>query len=135
MAQIDPTQNLMKLTSALTALTISATTTLLPSISTAYDNGSQTLACDYIFNRQVGTGTCLILGSGMNQGILWVVFEVQNQRFRYYGDAEMIELLNENNEAIAAYPVTNFFGSCQPGGPDADVYDFANGDRVCLYWE
>ncbi|MEM8637676.1 MAG: hypothetical protein AAGG51_02490 [Cyanobacteria bacterium P01_G01_bin.54] len=125
----------MNITPTFTALALSIAATLFPSSSIAFDNGSQTLPCDYTFNQQSGTDTCLILGSGMNQGILWVVFEVQNQRFRYYGDSETIELLNDDYEAIATYPVTNSFGQCTPGGPDADVYDFANGDRVCLYWD
>jgi hypothetical protein len=75
------------------------------------------------------------VGSGVNQGVAWVVFEIQGKRFSYMDSAEdQIELLDKNDKTLATYPVTNLYGPCRPGGEKADVYDFENGDRICLYW-
>jgi hypothetical protein len=102
----------------------------------AYDNGPQTLGCDYKFGKTEGTEMCLIVGSGMNQGISWVVFEVQKKRFRYPGSsADSIELIDKSGKVLAKYQVRNSNGQCRPGGRNADIYDFKNGDRVCLYWQ
>lgn len=107
----------------------------IPFLNHAIDNGPQTIACDYKFGNQEGTTTCLIVGSGMNQGIGWSVFEVRGKRFRYSDDfPEKIELLDSENQFMRDYPVTNSYESCRPGGTDADIYSFANGDKVCLYW-
>ncbi|MDR2208500.1 MAG: hypothetical protein LBE22_05960 [Azoarcus sp.] len=101
----------------------------------AYDNGPQVLGCDYKLGTSEGTGKCLIVGSGMNQGISWIVFEVEGKKFRYDdSSADKIELLDKTDEAIATYSVSRSDAQCRPGGKSADVYAFANGDRVCLYW-
>lgn len=103
--------------------------------ASAYDNGPQVLACDYKFGKSEGTDKCLIHGSGTNQGITWVVFEVKNKRFRYVDSSpNSIELLNKSNNPTAKYAVTNTNTQCRPGGKDADVYTFRNGDRICIYW-
>jgi len=101
----------------------------------ANDNGPQVIACDYRFADDEGTSTCLIVGSGTNQGISWLVFDVKGKRFRYSDDApRKMELLDSDNQFLKDYPVTNSYASCRPGGKDADIYTFANGDKVCLYW-
>ena len=126
----------MNVSPALFVLLASTVTslTLLPK-AIAYDNGPQSLACDYSFEKREGTETCLILGSGTNQGTTWVVFEVAERRFRYYSSTpNTIEQLDEQAEVLAEYPVSNSYGQCRPGGREADIYDFANGDRVCIYW-
>jgi len=100
-----------------------------------YDNGPQVVGCDYKLEKIEGTDKCLIVGSGVNQGISWLVFEVKGKRFRYTDDSpDSIELINESGETVQSYSVRNSNEQCRPGGRDADVYAFSNGDRVCLYW-
>ncbi len=102
----------------------------------AYDNGPQVLACDYRFGKSEGTGQCLIVGSGISTGVSWLVFEVKKKRFRYTSSSENeIELINKSGETLKTYAVSNTEGQCRPGGRSADIYDFKNGDRVCLYWK
>lgn len=101
----------------------------------AYDNGPQVLGCDYKLGKAEGTGKCLIAGSGINQGISWLVFEVKGKRYRYSDDsANNIELINKAGKVTATFSVHNSSGQCRPGGKDADIYAISNGDRVCLYW-
>jgi hypothetical protein len=101
----------------------------------AFDNGPQIVGCDYRFGKEQGTDSCLIVGSGMGQGISWVVFEVDGKRFRYStATPKKLSLLDAAGEQKAVFMVTNTTGQCRPGGQDADIYTFANGDRVCLYW-
>jgi hypothetical protein len=101
----------------------------------AYDNGPQTLGCDYKLGKVEGSGKCLIVGSGLNQGISWLVFELNGKRFRYTDSSpNSIEIVDKSGKAIAKKSITNSNGQCQPGGKSADIYAFADGDRVCLYW-
>jgi hypothetical protein len=101
-----------------------------------YDNGPQIVGCDYKLGKAEGTDKCLIVGSGMNQGISWLVFEVKGKRFRYTdSSADSIELIDKSGKAIKNYSVRNSNEQCRPGGKAADVYAFSNGDRVCLYWQ
>jgi hypothetical protein len=100
-----------------------------------YDNGPQSVGCDYRLGRNEGTAQCLILGSGMNQGVSWVVFEVQRQRFRYQSSSpRSIDAIDKSGNTIGRQRVSNTSGQCRPGGRSADIYAFDNGDRVCLYW-
>lgn len=100
-----------------------------------YDNGAQTIGCDYKLGKTEGTAKCLVVGSGVNQGISWVVFEVEKKRFRYEDSSpDSIELVDKSGDTIAKHRVINSNGQCRPGGRSADVYAFDNGDRICLYW-
>lgn len=102
----------------------------------AYDNGPQVIGCDYKFGKTEGTSKCLIVGSGMNQGISWLVFQVEKKRFRYDDSSPTkIERINKSGNVIATYKVENSSGQCRPGGRTADIYAFSNNDRVCLYWQ
>ena len=94
------------------------------------------MGCDYRFGKQEGVDKCLIHGNGMNQGISWVVFEVQGRRFRFE-DSEpgIIENISSTGATIARLKGRNEQMQCRPGGKDADAYLFANGDRVCIYWQ
>ena len=104
-------------------------------VAIAYDNGPQSLACDYSFEKREGTDTCLIVGSETNQGVTWVVFEVLDRRFRYSSAApDIIEAIDDQATVLDEYPVSNSYGQCRPGGREADIYDFVNGDRICIYW-
>ena len=126
----------MNLSPALFVLLASTVTslTLLPK-AIAYDNGPQSLACDYSFEKREGTDTCLIVGSGTNQGGTWVVFEVLDRRFRYSSATpEIIEVIDDQGIVLDEYPMSNSYGQCRPGGREADIYDFENGDRICIYW-
>ncbi|MEM9567278.1 MAG: hypothetical protein AAF974_03135 [Cyanobacteria bacterium P01_E01_bin.34] len=101
----------------------------------AYDNGPQSLACDYSFEKREGTDTCLIVGSGSNQGVTWVVFEVLDRRFRYRTSTpSIIEEIDDQAVVLEEYSVSNSYGQCRPGGREADIYDFESGDRICIYW-
>ena len=101
----------------------------------AYDNGPQVLDCDTRFGPTEQSGRCMIVGSGMAQGISWVVFEARGMRFRYDSSApDTLERLGPDDNAVQTLRVTNTYGPCRPGGADADVYALANGDRICLYW-
>ena len=101
----------------------------------AYDNGAQVIGCDFRLGKEEGTDRCLIVGSGMNQGIGWVVFEVQGRRFRFEDDApDVIETVSKSGDTLARAQGRNQRMQCRPGGREADAYLFANGDRVCLYW-
>ncbi len=101
----------------------------------AYDNGPQVLGCDFKFGAREGTDKCLIIGSGMGQGISWVVFEVNKKRYRYDSSSpKQLELLDSANKKIKTHSITNATEQCRPGGREADVYSFDNGDRICLYW-
>ena len=71
----------------------------------------------------------------MNQGIEWVLFEVLKNKYRYYSSSpNEIELLDVSNNKIKTYNVSKKIEQCRPGGKEAEVYEFENGDRVCLYW-
>lgn len=101
----------------------------------AVDHGPRVLGCDHRFDGKEQTGACLILGSGMNQGISWVVFEVEGRRFRFEDSSpDVIELIDKAGNTLKRLKGKNSSGSCRPGGLDADIYAFASGDRVCLYW-
>ncbi|MBL8329702.1 MAG: hypothetical protein JNJ71_12685 [Rubrivivax sp.] len=101
----------------------------------AHDHGPQVLACDYKLGRSEGTGKCVIHGSGTNQGVTWLVFEVQGKRFRYADSSpNIIERVNRSNRTLSRHAVTQAESVCRPGAKPADVYTFGNGDRVCLYW-
>ena len=101
----------------------------------AYDNGPQVIGCDYRLGKEESTGQCLIAGSGTNQGISWLVFEVKNKRFRYTSAHEnLIEQIDKSGETLAKYAVSNSEAPCRPGGKTADIYKFQNGNYVCLYW-
>lgn len=101
----------------------------------AFDNGPQIVGCDYKFGNDEGTDICLIIGSGLGQGISWTVFEVKKKRFRHYSSSpNKLELLNSTNKKIKTYSITNRTSHCRPGGKDADVYLFKNNDHICLYW-
>lgn len=105
------------------------------SILYAFDNGPQILACDYKLGDKQGTEMCLIEGSGVNQGISWVVFEISDKKFRYYSTSpNRIEHIDSSYNIVDEYPVTNIKKQCRPGGREADVYEFKNGDRICIYW-
>lgn len=100
-----------------------------------FDNGPQMVGCDYRLGKAAGTDKCLIVGSGMNQGISWLVFQVKGKRFRYTEAApDSIELIDKSGKTLKRFPAGNSNEQCRPGGRPADVYAFANGDRVCLYW-
>lgn len=100
-----------------------------------YDNGPQAVGCDFKLGNAEGTDKCLIVGSGMNQGISWLVFEVKGKRFRYDdSSSDVIELIDKSGKTLSEYAVKNSERQCRPGGRSADIYAFANGDRVCLYW-
>ncbi|MDD3591259.1 MAG: hypothetical protein PHO65_01295 [Sulfurovum sp.] len=100
-----------------------------------YDNGPQTIGCDYKFGENEGTEICLVVGSGMHQGISWVVFKVESKRFRYKNSSpDSIELIDKAGNTIATHQVNHSYDQCRPGGRDADKYVFTNGDRICLYW-
>ncbi len=106
------------------------------SAASAYDNGPQKIGCDYKLGAAEGTGQCSVAGSGMNQGISWVVFELKGKRFRYTSSsADRIELIDKAGKTLSSHAVRNADGPCRPGGKAADIYDFSNGDRVCLYWK
>lgn len=108
---------------------------LLSFSAKALDNGPKAIGCDFKFGKNEGTEQCLIVGSGMNQGIEWVVFEVDRKRFRYESSSpKQIEYVNRANKRLKMYAVKNERQQCRPGGIDADVYVFENGDRICLYW-
>jgi len=101
----------------------------------AYDNGPQVLACDYKLGDIEGTEICLIEGSGVNQGMSWVVFELMKKKYRHYSSSpNKIQHIDSSGKVVAEYPIKNFEGQCRPGGRDADVYEFNNGDRICIYW-
>ncbi|PTU30961.1 hypothetical protein [Stenotrophobium rhamnosiphilum] len=106
----------------------------LSSVAWGYDNGPQTIGCDYKQGKATGTSTCLIVGSGMNQGISWLVFEVNGKRWRYTDASREIELVNATGATIKQYTVSHSSSQCRPGGKPADVYTFPNGNHVCLYW-
>jgi hypothetical protein len=126
-------ERIMRLHMLAVAVVIGVVTTWVPVL--AADGGPQVLGCDYKFGQSEGTETCLIHGGGMNQGIIWIVFEIKKKRFRYYDSSpHRIELLHTSYKTIATYPVTNTKAHCRPGGRPADVYTFGNGDRVCIYW-
>jgi hypothetical protein len=108
---------------------------LMSASALAYDNGPQVIGCDYKLGKSAGTTKCLIVGSGTNQGVSWLVFEVQGKRFRYSdADEDKIERVNRSGDTLSAQPVERTTGPCRPGGKSADVFEFKNGDRVCLYW-
>lgn len=108
---------------------------LIVNVALAYDNGPRAIGCDYKLGKDEDTGTCLIVGSGTNQGISWVTFEVKKKRFRYAdSSANTIELIDKLGKAIAKYSVNRSNGQCRPGGRDADIFAIGNGDRICLYW-
>jgi hypothetical protein len=102
----------------------------------AYDNGPQVVGCDYKLGKAEGTDKCLIVGSGMNEGISWLVFEVKGKRFRYTDSSpNSIELISKSGKTVESYAISNSNGQCRPGGQSADIYAFSSGDRVCLYWQ
>lgn len=108
---------------------------MLASAAQAYDNGPQVIGCDYRFGKKEGVDRCLIAGSGMNQGVSWVVFELQGQRYRYEDDApDQLTLITGEGKTVATRKVRNHKASCRAGAREADVYQFENGDRICLYW-
>ncbi len=101
----------------------------------AYDSGPKVIGCDYKLGSMEGTDKCLVHGSGTNQGESWSVFEVKKKRFRHVSSApNKLEQLDARNEPIKTYTIKNSQGQCRPGGADADIYQFNNGDRICLYW-
>ena len=101
----------------------------------ALDSGPKVIGCDFKLGKHEGTEKCLVVGSGMNQGIEWVVFEINYKRFRYESSSpKQIEYVNRANKRLKLYAVKNERQQCRPGGVDADVYSFENGDRICLYW-
>ncbi len=108
---------------------------LTPCLAYGYDNGPQVVGCDYRLGAQAGSDSCLVVGSGMAQGISWVVFEVAGRRYRYSDAAsEVLEQVDRAGEVLATYPVRNTSAPCRPGGGEADSYELANGDQICLYW-
>ncbi len=101
----------------------------------ALDSGPKVIGCDFKFGASQGTDKCLILGSGIGQGESWNVFEVKKKRFRHFSSApNKLTLLDSANNEVKAYTIQNTRGQCRPGGPEADIYQFNNGDRICLYW-
>lgn len=107
---------------------------LFPVSALAFDNGARVVGCDYKFGSVVETDTCLILGSGMQMGILWVAFKAGNQRFRYFSDApNVLEQIDGKGNRIRSHSIRNTQAQCRPGGVKADRYQFRNGDYVCLY--
>lgn len=103
--------------------------------SWAYDNGAQVLDCDYRFGSATGSGRCRIVGSGMNQGVAWVVFEVQGRRFRYLDASEdQLEEVDRAGRTLRSFTIERSSGRCRQGRGSADIYDFERGDQVCLYW-
>ena len=108
---------------------------VMSSSAVAYDNGPRVVGCDYKIGKNEETDKCLILGSGTNQGISWIVFEVKGKRFRYqYSSPKIIELIGKSGKTLRRQSVRKLEEQCRPGGRDADVYAFSNGDRICLYW-
>ena len=61
---------------------------------------------------------------------------MQGRRFRFE-DSEpgIIENISSTGATIARLKGRNEQMQCRPGGKDADAYLFANGDRVCIYWQ
>ena len=108
---------------------------LSSSAAFSHDNGPQMVGCDYKLGATEGTDKCLIVGSGTNQGISWVVFEVKGKRFRYSDDSpSSIEKIDKSGKIVKNYSVRNLHEQCRPGARSTDVYAFSNGDRICLYW-
>ena len=106
-----------------------------PSAVYGYDDGPKAVGCDYTLQGRSATDICLINGSGMNQGILWVTFEVNGQRYRHASSApDTLKKINAIGSVIQAYPIRRAEEQCRPGGKVADVFSFQNGDNICLYW-
>lgn len=102
----------------------------------AFDNGPQVVGCDYKLGKTEGTDLCLIVGSGVNLGMSWLVFEVKGKRFKYTDSvSNSIELIDKSGKTVEIYSIRNSDEQCRPSGNSADVYAFSNGDRVCLYWQ
>ncbi len=106
-----------------------------PTAVYSYDEGPKAVGCDYSLQGRSTSDICLINGSGMNQGILWITFEVNGQRYRHASSApETLEKISATGSAIQTYPIRRAEEQCRPGGKAADVFSFRNGDRICLYW-
>lgn len=104
-------------------------------LAQAYDNGPQVVGCDFRLGKSEGVDRCLITGSGTNQGITWVVFELKGQRYRFEDSSPtVLELITPDGKTQSTRKIKNHPGPCRAGGRDADVYQFDNGDRICLYW-
>jgi hypothetical protein len=106
-----------------------------PTAVYGYDDGPKAVGCDYSLHGRSASDICLINGSGMNQGILWITFEVNGQRYRHASSApESLKKISATGAVIQAYPIRRAEEQCRPGGKAADVFSFRNGDRICLYW-
>mgnify|MGYP000851169528 FL=1 len=120
----------MNISKASALLVLSCTFT-----ANAADHGPQAVGCDYRLGRKHGSGTCLIVGSGTNQGVSWTVFEVDGRRYRYQdNEPQTIVVVDSKGRELKRLKGENSSAPCRPGGKEADVYSFSNGDRVCLYW-
>ena len=107
---------------------------ILPLSGLALDNGARVVGCDYKFGNVADTDTCVILGSGMQQGTLWIAFKAAGNRFRYTSDKpSQLDQIDSNGNTLRSYPIRNSQAQCRPGGGKADRYQFRNGDYVCLY--
>ena len=107
---------------------------LLPASAMAFDNGPRVVGCDYKFSNNVGTDKCLITGSGMQMGTLWMSFKLNTNQYRYMSDSpNVLSQIDSNGKVLHSYRVKNSSAQCRPGGIKADKYQFSNGDYICLY--
>lgn len=107
---------------------------LLPASALAFDNGPRVVGCDYKLGNDFGTDKCLVTGSGMQMGTLWIAFRVKSKEYRYTSDApKRLDQINKSGAVIQSYPIRNTQSQCRPGGANADRYQFQNGDFICLY--
>ena len=64
-----------------------------------------------------------------------MVFELKGQRYRFEDSSKtVLELITPDGKTQSTRKIKNLQGQCRPGGRDADIYQFDNGDRICLYW-
>jgi hypothetical protein len=107
---------------------------LIPTATMAFDNGPRVVGCDFKFGNNAGTDKCLITGSGMQMGTLWVAFKLHNSQYRYLSDnPNTLDQIDSKGKVLRSYRVRNTTAQCRPGGIQADKYAFANGDYICLY--
>jgi hypothetical protein len=107
---------------------------LAPLTTFGFDNGPRVVGCDYKFGALFETDKCLITGSGMQMGNLWVAFKVKKSEFLYQSDnPNFLDKIDAKGNVLKSYRVKNLQSQCRPGGIEADKYEFSNGDFICLY--
>jgi|GEM_PF-5528408 len=110
---------------------------LWPSPAQAYDSGPRNVPCDYFFDgKPMQTDNCLVLGSGMNQGILWMSLKVGGKQYAFVwgdGGGGTVDLRDSAQKTIWSGSFRDSNDQCRPGGPKASIYSISNGDKLCLY--